>query len=131
MVLTGVMFALFATQNTTHATINILGYVFSFPLYLIVLGSLLVGLLISGLVSVLNSIATSYKLHSKESTIKEKAQTVDHLSQKVHDLEIDNARLKGKEEGSIDTTHIEERKEVIVEDKNPNIFQRIRHNLSN
>jgi len=46
-VIFGLAIAYFATQNTTPVTIHIAQYAFEGPLYLVVMGSLFVGLLIA------------------------------------------------------------------------------------
>ncbi len=95
LVLFGMLAAFFATQNTTHASINIASYTLKdVPMYLIVLGSLLVGLLLSSVISLINSISSSFTLHGKDVKIKEGKKTVIDLTKIIHQLELENTKLQ-------------------------------------
>ena len=101
LVLFGILAAFFATQNTALVTITLASYIFrDIPLYLIVLASLLLGLVLSSLLGLVNSIASSFTIHGKDVKIKESKQTVATLTKRVHQLELENERLKTKEEGN-------------------------------
>jgi uncharacterized integral membrane protein len=126
-VLFGLVIALFAMQNTSGANIHIAQYNFTHvPLYLIMIGSLLVGLLISWVISLLNGVASFFTLQGKEHTIKNADKTIAQLEERVHALEKENARLQGHE----DPHDIQ--KESIAEDTQmhrPNIFQRLKYSI--
>lgn len=94
MVLTGLVFAYFATQNTTGVLVNLAGSIYSLPVYVIVLGSLLVGLLISGFINVVDGLSSMFEIHNRDTKIKQKEHTVDELSRRIRDLEMENAKLK-------------------------------------
>ena len=95
LVLFGILVALFATQNTAPASIVVASYMLKdVPMYLIVLGSLLVGLLVSSIISMVNSISSSFTLHGKNAKIKETKKTLVELTKQIHQLELENARLK-------------------------------------
>lgn len=95
LVLFGILAAFFATQNTTHASVTIASYTLAdIPMYLIVLGSLLIGLLLSSIISLVNSISSSFTLHGKDVKIKETKKTVVELTKQIHQLELENAKLK-------------------------------------
>lgn len=97
-VLLGLMFAWFAVANTQAISINIGGNLLTTPVFMLVIVSVLIGLLISAVISAIDSISSSWALHSKDSKIHQKEQAVESLSAKVHNLEIENARLKGDSE---------------------------------
>lgn len=123
-VLLGLMLAFFAVANTQAVSINIGGNLFSAPVFMLVIVSVLIGLLISAVISAIDSISSSWALHSKDSKIKQKEQTVESLSTKVHDLEIENARLKGEREPlEVEYTHK-------PEEKPKSFFRRFRLNPS-
>ncbi len=97
LVIFGIFAAFFATQNTTNVSITLLGYSLrEVPMYLIVLGSLLIGLLLSSVISVVNSISTSFRLHGKDVKIKQTKKTVTDLVKRNRELELEVANLKGR-----------------------------------
>ncbi len=104
----GILAALFAVQNTTHVDVTLLGYTLSqIPLYLIMLGSLLVGILVSSIFNLSNIISSSLQMHGKDAKIKKSNSTVTNLHSRIHQLELENAKLKGRSEG----------KEVVAKDE--------------
>lgn len=107
IVLFGLGFAFLATQNIEVTRFNLLGYVWMLPMYVIVLGALLVGFFISWIVSSISTIGTWFNLHSKDSEIRESRQTVEQLQDKIRELELENAKLLGRDEVS--------QKEVVAE----------------
>lgn len=99
LVLFGILAALFATQNTDTASVMFGTYALKgVPMYLVVLGSVLVGLVLSSLISFVNSIAASLTIHGKDVKIKETKSTVVDLTKRIHLLELENERLKAKQE---------------------------------
>lgn len=95
LVLVGILAALFAGQNTTSVSVTLANHTLKgIPLYLIVLGSLLMGLLISSVISLFNSIASSWTIRGKNKKIVESKRTVSELSKHVRQLELENDKLK-------------------------------------
>ncbi len=95
LVLFGMLAAVFATQNPTTASIILLGYSISdVPMYLIVSGSLLLGLLSSSILSIVSSVTNSFKLHGKDVKIKETKRTVADLVKINRELELEIVKLK-------------------------------------
>jgi len=68
------------------------------PLFYIIVGSLVIGLVLSYLVSLIQSISTSFILHGKNVEIKKNKDEVLELTKRVHQLEIKNEKL-GKDSG--------------------------------
>lgn len=102
MVLFGLGVAVFATQNTNNVTMHVANYQMGgIPLYAVVVGSILLGIFISWLISIVNAIGTTIEMHGKNSALRASQGTIDHLEKRVHELEIENARLKGAEEEPI------------------------------
>lgn len=94
LALSGILAAIFATQNATNVPINLLGYSMSnVPLYLVVSGSLLIGLLLSSVISLVTSISTSFRIHGKDAKIKETNKTVADLTKKNRELELTIVKL--------------------------------------
>ncbi len=107
-VLFGLGFTLLAIQNTLSVPLYAGGYVFYVPVFLIVLGTLLIGLFIAWLLSAIGWISNSITLRRKDSAIRETHNTIDHLQARVKDLEAENSRLKG--EKHVIEEHIDEKK---------------------
>lgn len=81
-------------QNTGNISLNFLNYTIpNVPTYFVIIGSLLVGLLFSWLVSMVNGIFTTFTMRGKENKIKSSNKENLELSKKIHDLEIENAKL--------------------------------------
>lgn len=71
----------------THAISNI-------PLFYVIIGSFLFGLVLSYLVYMVRSIFTSFKLRGKDKEIKKDEDEVLELTKRVHQLELENEKLK-------------------------------------
>lgn len=131
IVLFGLGFAVFATQNTSLVSISLGNFMISLPLYLLVLGSLLSGLVVSGLISLFGSIATYVMLRSKESNIKAKDSQLSDLSVKIHQLEQENANLKATADAAVDESAQHESQppqyddKPVIEERRRNIFRDI------
>ncbi|MDO8503868.1 MAG: lipopolysaccharide assembly protein LapA domain-containing protein [bacterium] len=85
----------FATQNTGLISLYFGSYIApNIPIYIVVMGALLLGLLLAWIFNLINAFSSKLALHSKEGKIKEANKTVAELTKETHHLEIDNARLK-------------------------------------
>jgi len=98
IVLLGLVFAFLAVQNTAVSTVNILGYAWTLPIYMIVFGALLIGFFISWIVSSISRLGTWSNLHGKDSKIREGQHNVAQLQNKIKELELENAKLQGRNE---------------------------------
>jgi len=95
LVVFGLGMAYFATQNTVPTSIYIADYRFGgIPLYIIVIGSLLLGIFISWIISVAGAFSSILTIYGKNSKIKNADKTIDELKEKKHELEVENAGLK-------------------------------------
>lgn len=94
-VLVGLGIAYFATQNTSQISLY-LGPLITpaIPLYFVVIGTLLLGLLLAWVFSLVNSLSSKITLHGKENQIKEDEKNITELTKEVHQLQLENARLK-------------------------------------
>ena len=86
--------AFFATQNTASVVINIPQYSTSVPLYLVVLLSILVGFIFAWMLHLMNAFASLFALRGKDNAIKKEKKANTELANKVHDLEIEKAKLE-------------------------------------
>ena len=93
----GIGVAFFATQNTQAISITLANYPLTgIPLYLIVLVSLLLGFVVSWIISFVDVIASALKMHGKENMIKNANKQISELTKRVHQLELENERLKAE-----------------------------------
>ena len=97
LIVIGFGMAAFATQNVEAVSINLIGNTLTeIPLYTIVLGSMLLGILISYLISLVNSINSILTIHNKETTINAANKKIEALQETNHSLELDLAQLKNE-----------------------------------
>lgn len=129
--LIGIIFAFLATQNTTGVDVRLASFtLINVPLYLVALGSLLIGLFVSSLVQIVDSLATLFTIHSKDSQIKTTEKDVVELKNTIHDLELENARLKGEKDATAPTEmQTQKSEEVIEREPLPNFFKKLQHNF--
>jgi len=80
--------------NFAPVTLNLGFYVLTdIPLFYIVAGSLLIGLVMSYLIHLVNSISTSFTLRGKNKVIKNDKDEILELTRRVHQLELENEKL--------------------------------------
>lgn len=95
----GSLLVYISKYNFQPVSVNLGFTVFSgIPLFYIIVGSLVIGLVLSYLVSLIQSVSTSFILHGKNVEIKKNKDEVLELTKRVHQLEIKNERL-GKDSG--------------------------------
>lgn len=98
-VILALVFGYFATQNTQLITITLANNVIpDVPLYMVIGASLLIGLAFSWLLSLIDSLFTAIDMRGKNSSLKQAQKTIQELTKEINQLEIENARLKGKGE---------------------------------
>jgi uncharacterized integral membrane protein len=94
-VISGLAIGYFATQNTTPVTIRFNDYLWEdIPLYLVMLGSLLVGLFMAWILYFARSVSSRLTIYGKDHAVKKAQDTVVDLERRVQELEVENARLK-------------------------------------
>src|SRR5690554_1793731 len=95
VLISAIAVAFFATQNTQTVFIAFGNYRFSdVPLYFVVLAALLLGILVSWLISLVSSVSSFFAIHGVNKEIQSSEKQVTTLTKKVHELELENARLK-------------------------------------
>ncbi len=100
LVIFGLVFGYFATQNATYVVIHFLGYsTRPLPLYLIILISIGVGILIMIIFTLLKWFNVRRKLSRKEKDLKKTENEVSELTKTVHKLELKNAKLEAEVDG--------------------------------
>ncbi len=64
------------------------------PLFYVIVGSLLVGLILSYVVYLAHAISTSFTIRGKDNEIKKNKGEVLELTKRVHQLELENEKIK-------------------------------------
>jgi hypothetical protein len=94
LVIGGIM-AYLAQNNLMLVTLHLGTYVFSgIPLFYIIVGSLLTGLVLAYLIYLANSILTAFIMRGKDNKIKQANSEIVDLTKQIHQLELENERLK-------------------------------------
>lgn len=90
----GAIVVYISQYNFTPVTVNLGIYVLSdIPLFYVIAGSLLTGLVLSYLVSLVRAISNSYTIRGKDKEIKNNKSEVLELTKRIHQLEIENKKL--------------------------------------
>lgn len=81
--------------NFVPVSVNLGFYTFSdIPLFYVIVGSLVFGLVLSYLAYLVHSISTSFKFRGKNNEIKKNKDEVLELTKRIHQLELENEKLK-------------------------------------
>lgn len=81
--------------NFLPVSVNLGVYVLNdIPLFYVIIGSLLIGIILSYVLYLVHSISTSFKLRGKNKEIKKDKDEVLELTKRVHQLELENEKLK-------------------------------------
>jgi len=84
-----------AQNNLTEVTLHLGPYTYpDIPLFYIILGSLLSGLGLAYLVSLVTSIFTGFTIRGKDKKIKQLKGEIVDLTKRIHQLELENEELK-------------------------------------
>jgi uncharacterized integral membrane protein len=99
----GLAVGYFATQNITPVTIRLAEYAIEeVPLYVVIVGSMLIGLLIAWILYIARSVSSTITIYGKDSEVKKARQAAADLEHRVQELEAENARLKTKSASPVD-----------------------------
>lgn len=91
----GLLLGVFAIQNNTAVTVHYGGYTLAnIPLYGVVIGSMLIGILLSWILSLFGWASTSMRLMGKDKAIRQYSDSTKHLQNRVADLETENEQLR-------------------------------------
>jgi ketopantoate reductase len=76
-------------------SVNLGSYVLTdIPLFYVIVGSIVIGLLLAYVVYLFHAISTSLTLRGKNNEIKKDKADVLELTKRVHQLELENEKLK-------------------------------------
>ena len=95
LLIVGAVMVYLAQNNLQLVTLHLGPYVFSgIPLFYVIVGSLVTGLFIAFLIYVVDSVFTAITIRRKDKKIKETKSDVVELTKQIHQLELENERLK-------------------------------------
>lgn len=118
--------AFLATQNTGTVDIRMGSYLLPrIPVYMIVFGSMLLGIFVSWLLSLLGTISSSLTIHGKDAALKKANDAIERLKEDKHALELEIARLNGEQE---EQHVVEDVRDETVE-PTPSLSHRLKHSF--
>ncbi len=104
LLITGSIFAYISKDNLIPVTLNIAQYTLEdIPLFYVIVGSLLIGLILAYIVQLFGSIATAFLLRGNRREIKFGHDEVLELTKRVHQLELENESLKNTGSSIVDS----------------------------
>lgn len=87
--------AFLSLQNTTLISLSLLNYsVKNIPLYYVIIGSMLIGIVSSYLINAVDSISHIFILRGKNNQIRSEAREMTEMTKRIHQLQLENAVLK-------------------------------------
>lgn len=91
----GLLISFFATQNTDPISLQFFIYqIAEVPKYVVVVGAFLTGLLLSWIINIINNIMAGFAIRKRDSKITDFKRENAELVKRVHQLELENAKLK-------------------------------------
>ena len=88
-----------SVQNTAIVSLTFLDYTFKdLPIYYVILGSILFGVVLAYSISFINSISTYMLIRTQHKRIGKERKEVAELTKRVHQLELENVGLKTENE---------------------------------
>lgn len=130
MMVFGLAVGIFAIQNTIQTTVTIIGYHYNLPLYFVIIGSMLVGILAASIIGMVNGLASTLALSRKDRQISATTHDYEKLQQKVLELEQENAFLRQDKHDIVveKDAEIHEANTEAAANK-PSFFENIRHSF--
>ncbi len=81
--------------NLMLVSVHLGSYVISdVPLFYVIIGSILLGIVLSYMIHLIHAVSTSMAIHGKERELKKNKEEVLELTKQVHQLELENEKLK-------------------------------------
>lgn len=95
MIVVGSVLAYVSKDNLMLTSLKVGPYIFaSIPLFYVIIGSFLSGLILSYIIHFPQEISEFFLLRSKRNEIKKSRNNVLELTKKVHQLELENEKIK-------------------------------------
>jgi hypothetical protein len=98
----GIGIAYFSRQTTSGVTVAIGGNLYSnIPLFVITVGTYILGILISWIIEVPQTIATAFRIKGLGQNVKSGNRTIVQLQNKISKLEMENTKYRERNSQSI------------------------------
>lgn len=121
LIVFGLGMAVFATQNTGVVHLILGSYLFAgIPLYIVVFGAIILGVFISWLISMVDSLSSLMAIKGKDAALKQERKVIKDLEKQNESLLLEIEKLKEKKNSD------REYKEV----PQPTLMQHIRSSFS-
>lgn len=100
ILIVGAIFVYLAQNNLAPVTLHLGSTVMTnVPLFYVIIGSLLTGLVLAYLIHLVNSIFVAFSMHGKDTKIRKGKSEIVALTKRIHQLELENERLKNNSAG--------------------------------
>ena len=97
LLLLGLVFGVFAVQNTQHVTVSFFNVsIKDVPVYLVMIIPLITGLTVAWIISLVGTFSHFLAMRGKNSTINESKKNVAMLNARITELENENEELKAQ-----------------------------------
>lgn len=84
-----------SVQNTEVVSLNLVQFTFAnVPIYVVILGAVLFGVVMAFLISFVNTISTSMLIRTQHKKIGQERKEVAELTKRIHQLELENVELR-------------------------------------
>lgn len=101
LLVVGSIMVYLAQNNLMLIPLHLGSYVFpAVPLFYVIIGSFLTGLVLAYLVYLVNSIFIGFSMRRKDKTIKHGKSDIVNLTKRIHQLELENEKLKNNSSGN-------------------------------
>lgn len=95
LLVVGTVMVYLAQNNLMLVTLHLGTYIFSgIPLFYVIVGSLVTGLVLAYLIYLVNSIFILFTMRGKDNEIKKGKSEIVDLTKQIHHQELENERLK-------------------------------------
>ncbi len=95
LLIVGSGLAYLSHNNLTPVAVKVGPYVFAgVPLFYVIIGALLTGLVLAYVISLIQTISASLTIRGKEKEISKNKNEVLELTKRVHKLELENEKLR-------------------------------------
>lgn len=102
LLIVGSVLVYISQYNFVPVTVNLGLYTFSnIPLFYVIVGSLLTGLVLSYAVYLVHEISMSFTMHGKDNEIKKGKNEGLELTKRVHQLELENKKLEPEDKNAL------------------------------
>ncbi|HEY7219074.1 MAG TPA: LapA family protein [Candidatus Binatia bacterium] len=106
-VIFGLGIGYFATQNTAPVALRVGDFIWpDVPLYVVAVGSLLLGLFIAWIFYFARTLSASLTIFGKDREMSRSRRTVGNLEHRIHELEVTNAQLRAERPSEHHADHL-------------------------